>query len=395
MTHASNNSMPQDAPLNNEVQVLYTLMYVFSAVIVLPGIFGNGIILIAVLKLKHLRTHTNQLIASLAFADLLIVLSMITFVLMDKFPIKSIPREVTAFLFPSIDTMLGSASIWNLAAVSIDRGIAVMLPLRYKRLLGTRRVKVGIAVIWVYCILVFILAMLRIKFQSNEYNISLVFAAMIANFVLPCFIVVATYIGIFASAVKNVRVMRALDKVVQSASSRGATKSNVSYRKIVTTLPLEARLAFNVLIILVPLVAGWGFFFGTQWYEMMTGDYGRSNIYEFCMLVVPWINSSLNPVVYILATSSLRKACKQLLCGRRQYSKEGVFSTAIMSSFPSRRPSWLERRISISSSGEKTPKRKQSTDSRRGSNGSRKKSSATFVALDIHVEECLDATAQV
>ena len=395
MANASNDSLHQGDFQSHEVQVLYTLMYVFSAVIVLPGIFGNGIILVAVLKLKQLRTQTNQLIASLAFADLLLVLSMIAFVLMDRFPIKSMPPEVNSFLFPSIDIMLGSASIWNLAAVSIDRGIAVMLPLRYKGIAGTRKVKVGIAIIWIYCILIFLLGMLRIKIQSEGYNTTLVFAAMILNFVFPCFIVVTIYIGIFSSAIKNIRVMKAFRKAIQVANGRGSETGDVKSRKLSTALPLEMKLAFNVLIILVPLVIGWGFFFGTHWYEMMTGDYSRSNIYEFCMLVIPWINSSLNPVVYILATSSLRKACGRLLCGRRSFPKDGVFTTAIISSLTSRRPSWLERKMSTSSNGDKTPKRKKSLDSRRGSTGSRKKSSATFIALDAHGEEEYKALAQI
>ena len=394
MANASNDSTHQDVLLDNEAQLLYTLMYVFAAVIVLPGIFGNGLILVAVLKLKHLRTHTNQLIASLAFADLLIVLSMIAFVLMDRFPIESITYEVNMFLFPSIDIMLGSASIWNLAAVSIDRGIAVMLPLRYKEVIDSRRVKIGITVIWVYCILIFILGLLRIEIESELYNTSLVFAAMIANFVLPCFIVVTIYIGIFVSAIKNIRVVKALGKALQEGHSRGLELGTVPPRKISATLPLEVKVAFNVLIILVPLVLGWGFFFGTHWYEMMTGDYKRSNVYEFCLLFIPWICCSLNPVIYIFATSSLRKACRRLLCRRRPFSKDGAFATVIISSFTSRRPSWLERRISTSSNDEKTPKRKKSNDSKGGSTGIRKKSTATFVALDVHMEEEHKAIAE-
>ena len=404
MANASNHSLSsiipnitrdeelEDVHSNSEVDTLYTLMYVFAVLIVLPGIFGNGIIITAVLKLRNLRTHTNQLIASLAVADLLIVLSMVAFVLMDRFPISTLPLEMNMFLFPSIDMTLGSASIWNLAAVSIDRGIAVMLPLHYKGLLSSRKVKIGTGIIWIYSAFVFILAMLRVKIQSEEYNTSLVFAAMIANFVLPCFIVVVIYIGIFASAIKSIRVSKALEKALQLANSRGVELGNVSSRKGSSLLSREVKVALNVLIILVPLVVGWGFYFGTHWYEMMTGDYNRSNIYEFCLLVIPWINSSLNPVVYIFATPSLRKACRRLLCGRRSFAKDGMLNTVI-SSFTSRRPSWLERGMSVSSNGERTPKRKKSCDSRRGSTGCRKKST-TFIALDVHIEEDQTATAQ-
>ena len=372
---------------SNEVHILYSLMYILSAVIVLPGIFGNGLIILAVMKLQNLRTPTNQLIASLALADLLIVLSMIAFVLLDRFPISSLPADVTMFLFPSIDMMLGTASIWNLAAVSIDRGIAVMHPLRYKGLVNSRRVRAGAVFIWMYAIAIFVLGMLRIHLKSEKYSLSLVFSAMIANFVLPCFLIVIIYIGIFTAAIKSIKMAMALEKAIHLATKRVSEQNNENSRRNSRFFSREIKVALNVMIILVPLVAGWGFYFGTHWYELITDDYDRSHVYEFCLLVIPWINSSLNPVVYVLATPSLRKGCKKLLqCGRSSKDGNSVFNTGIWSSLTSRRPSWLERSTSV--------ERKRSIDSRRGSSGYRRKSSAgTFLVLDAHIEE--DQTSAV
>lgn len=408
MSNSTNNSLLatlankthkrlENVSSNTDVETLYILMYVLAALMVLPGVFGNGIIITAVWKVPSLRTHTNHLIASLAVADFLVVLSMIAFVLMDRFPIESMAMEVNMFLFPSIDMTLGCASIWNLAAVSIDRGIAVMRPLHYKGILSSQRVQTATAILWTYASVIFLLAMIRMKIQSEEYNTSLVFSAMIANFALPCFIVVAIYVGIFAAAIKSIKVTKALEKALYLASNRGVELVNRSSPRSTTLLSREVKLALNVLIILLPLVAGWGFYFGTHWYEMITGDYDRSNAYEFCLLITPWVNSSLNPIVYILATPSLRKACHRLLCRRRPFSRDGLFSTTLLTSFSSRRPSWLERGTSVSSNGEKTPKRKKSCDSRRGSVGNQKKSAAAaaFLPLKMHAEEENTATAQL
>ena len=363
--------------VNQEVEILYLLMYVFASVIVLPGLFGNGLIVLSVFKLQSLKTPTNFLLVSLAIADLLMIISMISFVLMDRFPIKSMPVEVTMFLFPSIDIMVGSASIWNLAAVSLDRGIAVLRPLRYHSMINTKRVKMIITAIWSYSFALFLLSMLRIKVVSYSFRMSVLFTAMILSFIVPCLLIVVSYTGIILSTVNSIRMTRALEKAISIATSRGAESLNDKASRKRRVRSREVRLAFNIMIILVPFVAGWGFYFGTHWYEILSGDQNRSNIYEFCLLVIPWVNSSLNPVIYILVTKSLRKGCKRMISRRRNpFNKDtsSVFTTTIFSSLTSRRPSWFERSMPVTSTGEKTPKRKKSGDSRRGSQSNRKQS---------------------
>lgn len=371
-----------------EGEVLYILLYTFAALIVLPGIFGNGFIIVAVSKIQSLKTPTNYLIASLAVADLLVVVAMVAFVLMDRFPLASIPLDVHMYLFPSIDMMLGTASLWNLAAVSIDRGIAVLRPFHYESLMNSKRVKICTTIIWSYSLLIFVFSISRIKFQSELFTLCLVSLAMILNFILPCVLIVIIYIGIFTSALKSIKVSKTLEKAIFLAINRDSgDHENGTKRRPRMACSREVRVAINVMIILVPLLVGWGFYFGTFCYEMITKDLNRSNIYEFCLLVIPWINSSLNPVVYILATASLRKGCRRIICGRRSPAARdfnSMFTTGILSNLSSRRPSWFERSTSISMNGE----RRNHCDSRRGSQTYRRKSStALFLGMDTHMEE--------
>ena len=371
-----------------EGEILYTLMYTFAALIVLPGIVGNGFIIVAVSKIRSLKTPTNYLIVSLAVADLLVVVAMVAFVLMDRFPLASIPLDVHMYLFPSIDMMLGTASLWNLAAVSIDRGIAVLRPLHYKSLMNSKRVKICISIIWSYSLAIFVISISRIKFQSEKFSLCLVSSAIILNFAVPCVLIVIIYVGIFTSALKSIKVSKALEKAIFLAINRDSEDhENSAKRRPRMTCSREVRVAINVMIILVPLLVGWGFYFGTFCYEMITNDLDRSNIYEFCLLIIPWMNSSLNPVVYILATASLRKGCRRMICGRKSPATRdlnSLFTTGILSNLSSRRPSWFERSMSMSMNGE----RKNHGDSRRGSQTYRRKSStALFVGMDTHMEE--------
>eukprot|EP00794_Sanderia_malayensis_P018693 gene18693-20581_t len=369
----SHPSPAMEGAVNQEVETLYTLMYVFAGLMILPGIFGNGLIVLLVTKQHKLKTPTNYLIVSLAIADLLMIVGMLVFLLMDRFPVQSIPLKVIVFLFPSIDILVGSASILSLAAVSLDRGIAVLRPLSYHNLINTARVKIVIFAIWAYSILLFIFSMLRIKIESQAYRMSVLFAAMVGSFVIPCFLIMTSYFGILLSTVHSIRITKALEKAISMATSKGEeTLTDKATRKR-RMRSRELRLAMNIMIILIPFVVGWGFYFGTHWYEMVNRDTKRSNVYEFCMIIIPWLNSSINPVIYVCLTKSLRKGCRRLLCKRRDpLRRESSLTTAIFSSFNSRRPSWLERSIS-SLNGEASSKKARNAggnamaESKRGS----------------------------
>lgn len=120
---------------------LYIALYVTAGIIILPGIAGNGLIIAAVTKVRTLRNATNYLLCSLAAADLLTMFVMVSFLLYDGLNL-SLPANMHYWLFPSMDIAIASASIMSLAAVSFDRALAVMKPLRYNQLFHRRTASV-------------------------------------------------------------------------------------------------------------------------------------------------------------------------------------------------------------------------------------------------------------
>ncbi|XP_059785861.1 D(4) dopamine receptor [Balaenoptera ricei] len=95
---------------------------------------GNSLVCVSVAAERALQTPTNYFIVSLAAADLLLAL-----LVLPLFVYSEVQGGVW-LLSPGLcdtlmamDVMLCTASIFNLCAISVDRFVAVAVPLRYNR----------------------------------------------------------------------------------------------------------------------------------------------------------------------------------------------------------------------------------------------------------------------
>ncbi len=319
---------------------LYISWLCVAGVLFFPGILGNGMIIFALFKIDKLRVPTNFLIASLAIADLLMMGVMASFVLCDVFQVE-IPDHLAVYLWPSFDIFIGSASILNLSAVSFDRALAVQRPLRYQENLHLPQTFRAIRCIWGYSILMFILSMLRCDIDSPVYLKAFLYSAYAFSFGIPCLVIMVSYGCILVSTIKNVKMSRSIERAMHNMplNDDDSTKSKRKRRLRLQ----EIRIALNLMVILLPFVAGWGFYFGTHFYESVVNEYKKSDLYEWFLMVIPWFNSSVNPLIYILFTTSLRKGCMKLLC-RERYLSQARETAA--TTFMSKRISTTERRTS-------------------------------------------------
>lgn len=112
-------------------------------------LFGNSLVIIAVVRNRKLRTVTNIYIVSLACADMLLAIFVLPF---------SAALEVLHFwpfgkpfctMWLAIDVLLCTASILNLCAISLDRFIAVTKPIRYPSIVSKKRGKILVLCVWV------------------------------------------------------------------------------------------------------------------------------------------------------------------------------------------------------------------------------------------------------
>ncbi|XP_056311024.1 dopamine receptor D4 related sequence [Danio aesculapii] len=102
--------------------------------LILIIILGNVLVCLSVLTERSLKTATNYFIVSLAVADLLLAILVLPLYVYSEFlgGIWTLSMYICDALM-TMDVMLCTASILNLCAISVDRYIAVVVPLKYNR----------------------------------------------------------------------------------------------------------------------------------------------------------------------------------------------------------------------------------------------------------------------
>ncbi|XP_045412822.1 D(4) dopamine receptor [Lemur catta] len=110
---------------------------------------GNSLVCVSVAAERALQTPTNYFIVSLAAADLLLaVLVLPLFVYSEVQGGAWLLSPGLCDALMAMDVMLCTASIFNLCAISVDRFVAVAVPLSYNRQGGGRRQLLLIGATW-------------------------------------------------------------------------------------------------------------------------------------------------------------------------------------------------------------------------------------------------------
>ncbi|KAL0962724.1 hypothetical protein UPYG_G00344490 [Umbra pygmaea] len=128
---------------------------VLGVPLILVIILGNVLVCLSVLTERSLKTATNYFIISLSVADLLLAVLVLPLYVYSEFlgGIWTLSTYICDALM-TMDVMLCTASILNLCAISVDRYIAVVVPLKYNRNQFSMRQLVLITATWVLSLVV-------------------------------------------------------------------------------------------------------------------------------------------------------------------------------------------------------------------------------------------------
>ncbi|XP_006633286.1 dopamine receptor D4 related sequence [Lepisosteus oculatus] len=143
------NVTPTGTLEKDDVEYNY-LALVFGILLILIIILGNILVCLSVLTERSLKTATNYFIVSLAVADLLLAVLVLPLYVYSEFlgGIWTLNTYICDALM-TMDVMLCTASILNLCAISVDRYIAVIVPLKYNRNQFSMRQLILITATWV------------------------------------------------------------------------------------------------------------------------------------------------------------------------------------------------------------------------------------------------------
>ncbi|XP_055337519.1 probable G-protein coupled receptor No18 [Paramacrobiotus metropolitanus] len=194
---------------------------ILLAVIDLIVIFGNILVILAVLTTRTLRQITcNYYIVSLAVSDLLLGICVL--------PFSSVYEILNYWIFPSFfcviwltaDVLSCTASILNLLCISVDRYLAISRPLHYHNYSSTKFVLIMIGAAWVLAIFVSVAPVFGFESgagdgagRTDECKVAAsgLFWALyssVGSFFLPLFIMLFLYYRIYLVAAKHSKFMR-------------------------------------------------------------------------------------------------------------------------------------------------------------------------------------------
>ncbi|XP_021927543.1 dopamine receptor 2-like isoform X2 [Zootermopsis nevadensis] len=204
---------------------LAVLLLLFSV----ATVFGNMLVILAVIRERYLHTATNYFITSLAVADCLVGLVVMPFsavyeVLENRWFFGMDWCDV----WRSLDVLFSTASILNLCVISLDRYWAITDPFTYPSKMSVKRTAVLIAAVWVCSGAISFPAIVwwravrteavpEFKCPFTDHLGYLVFSSTI-SFYLPLFVMVFTYYRIYRAAVIQTRSLKLGTKQVMMAS---------------------------------------------------------------------------------------------------------------------------------------------------------------------------------
>ncbi|RXM93981.1 Thyrotropin-releasing hormone receptor [Acipenser ruthenus] len=326
--------MPQDSI---EVQVVTILL---ALLICGVGIAGNIMVVLVVLRTKHMMTPTNCYLVSLAIADLIVLLAA---------GLPNISEVVASWIYGYTGCLcitylqyLGiNVSSCSITAFTIERYIAICHSIKAQFICTVSRAKKIIAFVWiftsVYCIMWFFLVdtnetiyadgvVVKCGYRvSRNLYMPIYFLDFTLFYVIPLIVATVLYGLIARILFMNPLPANPHDRVGTDSIHQGRSqnamklsckpnKGAISSRKQVTKMLAVVVILFALLWMPYRTLVVVNSF--------MDPPYLNTWFLLFCRMCV-YTNSAINPIIYNLMSQKFRAAFKKL-CKCKQQRPEKV-----------------------------------------------------------------------
>ncbi|XP_060072071.1 neuropeptide FF receptor 2-like [Ylistrum balloti] len=302
--------------------VVYTMAYLL---VFLFAFFGNLIVVIVIWRNRWLHTVTNFFIVNLAVADILVAIFCVPITLLTNiytgWPYGSMMCKVT----PYLQGVSVCASVNTLAAIALDRYLAICYTLNYK--LTGRVARVVMGCVWAFALCIMI--PWAVFYQHDKYNSSIQ-AIYICHLVWPSqvsgkFFLAGIFLFCYTIPLLLIVVCYALIGFrVWNRNAPGIFKSNGIIHK-------SKVKAIKMLLVVVIL-------FGLSWLPLyainlkivfsppsLSDMHTVTILYDYLVPVSQWLglaNSGINPIIYCLFSRKIRTRIKVMVtCNETQEFK--------------------------------------------------------------------------
>lgn len=290
MTDLNQSSMEASGHSLSAKQDTYLIVITCTliAILIILTLLGNILVIAAFCLCKELRTITNYFLMSLSLADLLTALLSMPIFLASRvtaddslFPGGAVFYDV----WRSMDIICGTASIWNLCLVSLDRVLAVAAPLKHLVILTPARAKAVIVLVWASSLGVS--GILHMNWSYKGILITFI------SFFLPLCIIIFSYAKIY----------------------QVTTRSCVLRRSGGTQLKRDIRSAKQMVLVISVFILCWvGFFVLTL---ILSSKRSMSSAINPAVLdflkSLTYLNSCINPLLFTMVSRTFKKAITDIL----------------------------------------------------------------------------------
>ncbi|XP_030638791.1 trace amine-associated receptor 13c-like [Chanos chanos] len=291
---------------------VHVLLYMSAVTVVLLTVCGNLLVIISVCHFKKLHTPSNILIFSLAVSDILVGIILM--------PLRFIWMIESCWFFGLIfchvynffSFHLTSVSVHNVALIAIDRYFALSHYFLYSKEVSKSVMYIVVLFNWMFS-LFYNFALLY--FNGNFTDLTMCpgecflvqdevwsLVDVLIVFVFPCAVIIILYMSIFFIARKHINSIRKLDIQRNGVDGKNAKDSVTSERKAAKVLGI---LVCVFLACLIPYYVC--IFLGNT----IQSEFLYNVISN--VLIVFYLNSFINPIIYALFYPCFQRSIKLIL----------------------------------------------------------------------------------
>ncbi|KAM6927255.1 neuromedin-U receptor 2 [Xenentodon cancila] len=315
---------PKRSPFFFPVTTVYLLIF-------LTGLSGNLLTCAVIAKHKRMRNPTNLYLVSLAVSDLLVLMFGMPLEIYDLWQNYPFPFGVggcyfKTFLFETVCF----ASILNVTALSVERYIAVVHPLKTRYLSTNQHARRVITIVWAVSMICAIpntslhgIFYLPERMEESAictvlkplwiYNLVMQITTVCFYFV-PMMIISILYLVMGIHLGKERRhARRNLGKNCCSSTRKNIAIENGRRRQVIKMLSIVAAVfgvcwaPFHIERILWSSVS--------HWTDLM------HNIYQYVHIlsgILFYLSSAVNPIIYSLLSTRFRECFRELVCSHTE-----------------------------------------------------------------------------
>ena len=282
-------------------------LVVTGAFLSLITVFGNGLVVYLIFTRKRLHNATNWIVLSLAIADFFLGAGYV--------PARMLLKGQWLVVQHSVLSFLAAASALNLSLLTVDRYVFITRPLRYSILMTTKMAVLLIVAVWLASFVPHLLLYL-ISAENDRAGPSRAFDFfdMVVFEISPMLALLFLARRIFVIVRRQERRMKKqMRQVCFNLQADPGSKMSSHNRRTSSMKFICGAVA----------VFGFCYLFETfvKVYTLITGEYGEGMWLTFRLVstLLLIVNSAINPVVYALFKSDIKRSLIRMVHRNRQY----------------------------------------------------------------------------